>query len=90
MQGESWNMEELKGLEPSNFMQKALSLMQYQAKNNAVYSAWIQAMKVQLDDVHLMEQIPFLPIHFLRQMRFILELNVLVFILKVVVPHRIL
>ena len=66
MQGESWNMEELKGLEPSNFMQTALSLMQYQAKNNAVYSAWIQAMKVQLDAVHLMEQIPFLPIEFFK------------------------
>ena len=66
MQGESWNMEELKGLEPSNFMQMALSLMQYQAKYNSVYSAWIQAMKVQLDDVQLMEQIPFLPIHFFK------------------------
>lgn len=66
MQGESWNWEELKGLDPPNFIQRALSLMYYQANNNAVYSAWIQAMKVQLDAVQLMEQIPFLPIHFFK------------------------
>lgn len=66
MQGESWNMEDLKGLESSNFLSKALSLMHHQAANNTVYSAWIQAMKVQLSSVQLIEEIPFLPIHFFK------------------------
>ena len=66
MQGESWNMEDLKGLEPSNFMQMALSIMQYQAKNNAVYSEWVESMKVALDTVKSLEQIPFLPIDFFK------------------------
>jgi phenylacetate-coenzyme A ligase PaaK-like adenylate-forming protein len=66
MQGESWNMEDLKGLEPSNFLPKAFSLMQYQATNNAVYKEWIQSMKVDLDSVKSLEQIPFLPIEFFK------------------------
>jgi phenylacetate-coenzyme A ligase PaaK-like adenylate-forming protein len=66
MQGESWNMEDLKGLEPSNFLPKALSLMRYQATNNAVYREWIQSMKVGLDMVKSFEQIPFLPIDFFK------------------------
>jgi hypothetical protein len=66
MQGESWNMEDLKDLAPVNFFSKALSLMQYQAKNNAVYSEWIQSMKLQLDAITTLDQIPFLPIHFFK------------------------
>ena len=66
MQVESWNMEDLKGLESSNFLPKALSLMQYQASNNAVYREWVQSMKVDLDGVKIFEQIPFLPIDFFK------------------------
>ena len=66
MQVESWNMEDLKGLESSNFLSKALSLMQYQAINNAVYREWVQSMKVALDGVKFFEQIPFLPIDFFK------------------------
>jgi len=66
MNGETWNMEDLKDLAPSNFLSKALSLMQYQAQKNAVYSEWIQSMKVQLDAVHALNEIPFLPIHFYK------------------------
>jgi phenylacetate-coenzyme A ligase PaaK-like adenylate-forming protein len=66
MNGETWNMEDLKDLAPSNFLHTTLSLMQYQAKNNAVYSEWIQSMKLQLDSVEYLEQIPFLPIHFFK------------------------
>ena len=66
MQVESWNMEDLKGLESSNFLSKALSLMQYQASNNAVYREWVQSMKVDLDGVKIFEQIPFLPIDFFK------------------------
>ena len=66
MQVESWNMEDLKGLESSNFLPKALSLMQYQATNNAVYREWVQSMKVDLDGVKIFEQIPFLPIDFFK------------------------
>ncbi len=66
MQVESWNMEDLKGLESSNFLPKALSLMQYQATNNAVYREWVQSMKVDLEGVKIFEQIPFLPIDFFK------------------------
>jgi len=66
MNGETWNMKDLKELAPANFFSKALSLMQYQAQNNAVYSEWIQSMKVQIDAVNAIEEIPFLPIHFYK------------------------
>jgi len=66
MKGETWNIEDLKDLAPSNFLRTALSLMAYQASNNAVYSEWIRSMKLQLDSVECLEQIPFLPIHFYK------------------------
>ena len=66
MQVESWNMEDLKELESSNFLSKALSLMQYQASNNAIYREWVQSMKVDLDGVKIFEQFPFLPIDFFK------------------------
>jgi len=66
MKGEIWNMEDLKDLAPSNFLRTALSIMAYQASTNAVYSEWIQSMKLQLDTVKCLEQIPFLPIHFYK------------------------
>jgi len=66
MNGETWNMEDLKDLAPANFLSKALSLMQYQTQNNAVYGEWVQSMKVQLDSVKCLEEIPFLPIHFYK------------------------
>jgi len=66
MKGETWNMEDLKDLAPSNFLRTALSLMAYQASNNAVYREWIRSMKLQLDTVECLEQIPFLPIDFFK------------------------
>jgi hypothetical protein len=66
MSGETWNMEDLKDLDPSNFYGKALSLMQFQAQNNKVYGEWVQSLKVQLDSVNCLEEIPFLPIHFYK------------------------
>ena len=66
MKGETWNIEDLKDLAPSNFLRTALSIMAYQASNNAVYSEWIRSMKLQLDTVKCLEQIPFLPIHFYK------------------------
>jgi len=66
MDVETWNVDDLKDLAPANFMRKAMSLMQYQAQNNAVYSAWVQSLKVQLDSVKTLEEIPFLPIHFFK------------------------
>jgi phenylacetate-coenzyme A ligase PaaK-like adenylate-forming protein len=66
MKGETWNMEDLKDLAPSNFLRTALSLMAYQASNNAVYNEWIQSMKLQLDRIECLDQIPFLPIHFFK------------------------
>jgi phenylacetate-coenzyme A ligase PaaK-like adenylate-forming protein len=66
MNGETWNMEDLKDLAPANFFSKALSLMQYQAQNNMVYNEWVRSMKVQLDTVQSLDEIPFLPIHFFK------------------------
>lgn len=66
MNGETWNMEDLKDLAPANFLSKALSLMQYQTQNNVVYGEWVQSMKVQLDNAKCLEAIPFLPIHFYK------------------------
>jgi hypothetical protein len=40
--------------------------MAYQASNNAVYNEWIRSMKLQLDRIECLEQIPFLPIHFFK------------------------
>jgi hypothetical protein len=59
-------MEDLMDLAPSNFLRTALSLMVYQASNNAVYNEWIRSMKLQLDRIECLEQIPFLPIHFFK------------------------
>jgi hypothetical protein len=59
-------MEDLMDLAPSNFLRTALSLMAYQASNNAVYNEWIRSMKLQLDRIECFEQIPFLPIHFFK------------------------
>ena len=66
MKGETWNMEDLKDLAPSNFLRTALSIMAYQASNNTVYGEWIRSMKLQLDTVKCFEEIPFLPIHFYK------------------------
>jgi hypothetical protein len=66
MNGETWNIEDLKDLAPANFFSKALSLMQYQAQNNMVYNEWVRSMKVQLDTVQSLDEIPFLPIHFFK------------------------
>jgi hypothetical protein len=90
MKGETWNMEDLKDLAPSNFLRTALSIMAYQASNNAVYNEWIRSMKVQLDRVECLEQIPFYRFIFIKLLLFIQELNAQNFILKVVVPRRIL
>ena len=66
MEGRSIDMGVLKGLDTSSFLTHALSLMQAQATNNAVYKEWIQLMHVPLAAIDSLEQIPFLPIHFFK------------------------
>lgn len=63
---QSWDIKVLKGLDSSSFQTHALSLMQAQATNNAVYKEWIQLMHVHLTEIDRLEQIPFLPIHFFK------------------------
>jgi hypothetical protein len=45
-----------------DFEAKALALFQYQARENAVYKRYLEALRVLPTDVQNLEQIPFLPI----------------------------
>ena len=49
-----------------SFNQKALELFCFQAKNNAVYKQFIQLLKVDIEKVSRIEEIPFLPISFFK------------------------
>ena len=66
MEGQSIDIGVLKGLDTSSFLAHAISLMQEQALNNAVYKEWVHLMHVDLGLVNSLEQIPFLPIHFFK------------------------
>lgn len=49
-----------------SFEDKALELFQYQYKNNTVYAAWCDALRVMPSSVKDIHQIPFLPISFFK------------------------
>jgi hypothetical protein len=44
----------------------ALQLFRYQAKNNAVYKAYLQLLGITADKIRTLEEIPFLPIAFFK------------------------
>lgn len=48
------------------FEKKALEVFRFQYANNAIYKNYINALKVNVDKVHSLEQIPFLPIRFFK------------------------
>lgn len=48
------------------FNELALDLFRYQYKNNTIYRQYCNALKVDIDKVHLIEKIPFLPISFFK------------------------
>ncbi len=66
MKGQSINWGVLEGLDKSNFLTHALDLMKRQASINQVYAEWLDLMKVDLEKVDRLDQMPFLPIHFFK------------------------
>jgi len=50
----------------SDFLKSAIDIFHYQARNNNVYEQYIEKLKVDVDRVKSLEQIPFLPIVFFR------------------------
>jgi len=49
-----------------NFNELALALFRYQYEHNKVYRQYCDALKVDIEKVHLVEKIPFLPISFFK------------------------
>ncbi len=49
------------------FLEHSLSIFNYQAAQNAVYSQWIKLLKIEPSSVKKLEQIPFLPIEFFKK-----------------------
>lgn len=48
------------------FKKYALDIFQFQSKNNSVYKKYIDALKINIDAVQSLEQIPFLPIELFK------------------------
>lgn len=48
------------------FSSKALQVFRYQYAHNAVYRRWVQALKIDVEAVNTIEEIPFLPIEFFK------------------------
>lgn len=48
------------------FEEKALHIFQYQSKENKLYAGYIKALKINVDDVKCIEDIPFLPVSFFK------------------------
>jgi hypothetical protein len=48
------------------FLDIALQLFRFQAKNNAVYQAYLQLLGITADKIRTLEEIPFLPIGFFK------------------------
>jgi hypothetical protein len=49
-----------------DFNECALNIFRFQAENNSVYKEYIKLLKVNVDGVNSIEQIPFLPIEFFK------------------------
>ena len=53
-------------LKTQEFDSLALEIFRYQANNNLVYKKYLQCLKIQIDLIESIEQIPFLPIEFFK------------------------
>ena len=51
---------------PHEFQRTALSVFNYQASENEVYKQYIKSLKINVDSIVTLEQIPFLPIQFFK------------------------
>lgn len=60
---------ELFATDNRSFNEKALELFRYQAKNNPVYSSYLQLRHISPDKVRDIKHIPFLPIEFFKSHR---------------------
>ena len=49
-----------------NFNQLALSVFKYQADNNEVYKQYLNSLRINIDEVKEVAQIPFLPVEFFK------------------------
>ena len=54
-------------LNAASFENIAISLCHFQARHNPVYRQYIESLKLELDSVQRLEQIPFLPISFFKE-----------------------
>lgn len=53
-------------LNEADFDELALQLLRYQYHNNNIYKAYVDALKVNIDEIKRLEDIPFLPIGFFK------------------------
>lgn len=51
---------------PKEFDSLALEIFRYQAGNNLVYKKYLECLRIQVDSIKSIEQIPFLPIEFFK------------------------
>lgn len=51
---------------PKEFDSLALEIFRYQADNNLVYKKYLDCLRIQIDSIKSIEQIPFLPIEFFK------------------------
>jgi len=52
---------------PQNFDELALQIFRYQANNNAVYKQFIEYLKIDINNIKSVTDIPFLPIQFFKE-----------------------
>lgn len=50
----------------AGFQKVALEIFKFQAENNAVYNRYIHSLKINVDSVNSLHQIPFLPVEFFK------------------------
>lgn len=53
-------------LPPDSFRHEALSLFRYQARHNAVYRKYLELLGVDIEKVHRLQDIPFLPVELFK------------------------
>ncbi|MDN3669838.1 acyl transferase [Echinicola jeungdonensis] len=57
----------LKNMGPEDFEKMALDLFRFQAKENAIYQAYLEARGISLESIVNVKEIPFLPIQFFKK-----------------------
>lgn len=67
------NSEELirDDLSESDFLERSIGVFRYQYSENAVYRAWVDALKLDVSSVQQLHHIPFLPIEFFKTQKIV-------------------